>query len=147
MFRDRLGWRLDPGDAKTIPLQFFNLLDQKPSVTLTHNPLVGGSSPPGPTILLRSVCNQLEFLLSPDCAKFESSIENLVCPLDLRRDQDCRGQCHVTCGYTLGSPFSVCPSTAMICPEIFFAALELKNTAVSAMSSADTKVRIEVASV
>ncbi len=49
-FRDRLGRRLDRENAKIIPLRIFNLLANKPSVTLTHNPSVGGSSPPGPTI-------------------------------------------------------------------------------------------------
>ena len=52
-FRDRLGWSPEPTNAKIIPLPIFNLLVQKPSVTLTHNPLVGGSSPPGPTIPLK----------------------------------------------------------------------------------------------
>ena len=52
-FRDRLGWRLDRENAKIMPLPFFNLLANKPSVTLTHNPLVGGSSPPGPTMFIK----------------------------------------------------------------------------------------------
>ena len=51
-FRDRLEWRLDPGNAKIKPLPIFSLLTNKPSVPLAHNPLVGGSSPPGPTITI-----------------------------------------------------------------------------------------------
>ncbi len=51
-FRDTLGLPPEQKMAKIIPLRCFNLLVQKPSVTLAHNPLVGGSSPPGPTILL-----------------------------------------------------------------------------------------------
>ena len=45
MFRDRLGWRLNRGDAKIIPLQIFNLLVQQPPVRLSVNQWVPGSSP------------------------------------------------------------------------------------------------------
>ncbi len=41
-FRDRLGWWVDRENAKIILLPIFNLLVLKPSVTLAHNPLVGG---------------------------------------------------------------------------------------------------------
>ena len=42
MFRDRFELRPDRGNTKIIPLRIFNLLVNKPSVTLIHNPLVGG---------------------------------------------------------------------------------------------------------
>ncbi len=45
MFRDRLGWRLDLGNAKIIPLQIFNLQGQLTSVRFSVNQWVPGSSP------------------------------------------------------------------------------------------------------
>jgi hypothetical protein len=45
MFRDRLGRRLDRENAKIIPLPIFNLQGQLPSVRLSVNQWVPGSSP------------------------------------------------------------------------------------------------------
>jgi hypothetical protein len=45
MFRDRLRCRPDRGDAKIIPLQIFGLQGQLPSVRLSVNQWVPGSSP------------------------------------------------------------------------------------------------------
>ena len=53
-FRDTLELPLEQKIAKIKPLPIFNLLAKKQSVTLAHNPLVGGSTPPGPTIPLKS---------------------------------------------------------------------------------------------